>query len=438
MSNGGQEYTRRGFVTLCGLAGATTLAGCSGNGGPGGSDGTESPTETRNSTWPMYQYDAGNTGFVPTGTGPSEDVSEQQLQVGEVSIPPRAKDGDLYVMGDCLTAFSSDGSEQWCVGGVGPPLVIGETYIYATSLSDPRSLSVISPQDGEVLDDSVRGEYVSDMVFVNDTLFIGYDWLQSPTIVRAMTAEDGVQWEFDIEAERPTDVSEDRDYFVYASVGPVVNEGIVYVLGGVKTDEELTKDWTLYALSATNGTKQWSRSIAGIPKAQLSVRDGTIYLPKRTENGTSTIQALSTEGGSERWSVNMERGRLSAVAVDNESVYGIADTGEDQSEFERALVYALSTADGGEQWSLELEPRLIADGYYGHRFDGTPIVVDGGLYVTGSDRTFGKRGRLVAVSTTDGSERWRIESDSRFSTSPVVINGKIYVGSEEGGLHVFG
>jgi len=427
MPNSVREHTRRRFVKLGGLVGVTALAGCAG-GIPGGDSGSEGngTDESGSGEWPMFQYDAGNTGFVPSGTGPSGDVIEQrQFDVGVIDTPPRAGDGILYVPGNDLVALAPDGTEQWSVGRTLPPLTIGEKYVYTRDQTD-RTIQIISREDGTILEDNIPGDRVSDIVFVDGTVYIGYE-RESPRILSARSQPGEILWEFDIEPDQqPERVAE------YAAIGPVVSDGVVYVLGGIQTYEEASPDWTVYAISASDGSQQWSRSIAGRPTFRPTVTNETVYVSKETGPHDTTLQALSTEDGTEQWRVGMERGKLSTVAVAQDTLYVTADAYEHREEFESAAVYALSISDGTERWSTEMELRLIDSWIY-----GVPIVVDGTLYLTGTDRTFGERGRLIGLSTSDGSERWRIETDSRLSSSPVISGGNIYVGSEDGKLRMY-
>jgi outer membrane protein assembly factor BamB len=374
----------------------------------------------------MFQYDAGNTGFAPSNSGPIEDVSEQRhFDVGVFDTPIRARNGTRYIPGNSLVALSPDGTEQWSVDETLPPLTIGEKYVY-TRDQTTRRIQIISQKDGTVLKNNIPGSRVSDIVFLDGTIYIGYE-RESAKILSARSSTGEILWEFDIEPDQRSErVSK------YAAIGPVASDGVVYVLGGVQMETEDHLNWTVYALSASDGTEQWSRTITGQPEAQPTVTNGKIYLPKKVSNKNTKLQALSTEEGIEQWKVEMERGKLSTPAVVQDNLYVTTDAYEHRGEFQSAAVYAMSTSDGTEQWSTAMEPRLIDSRIY-----GVPIIVDETLYLTGTDRTFGERGRLIGLSANDGSEHWRIEMDTRLSSSPVVLNDQVYVGSEDGKLRVF-
>ena len=56
----------------------------------------------------------------------------------------------------------------------------------------------------------------------------------------------------------------------------------------------------------------------------------------------------------------------------------------------------------------------------------SPAVVDGVVYI-GSDDNY-----VYALDATTGEERWRFQTDGNVRSSPAVVDGVVYIGSFEG------
>lgn len=87
--------------------------------------------------------------------------------------------------------------------------------------------------------------------------------------------------------------------------------------------------------------------------------------------------------------------------------------------------YGMSPRDGQDsdpdpkQWSFET----------GEGIRSSPTVVDGMVYV-GSDDT-----NLYAVDAATGTEQWAFETGGGVRSSPTVVDGTVYVGSKDGNLY---
>ena len=77
------------------------------------------------------------------------------------------------------------------------------------------------------------------------------------------------------------------------------------------------------------------------------------------------------------------------------------------------------TEDVGGNWRVDLGPGVAS----------SPALVNGTVYV-GSDDT-----HLYALDATDGSEQWRFETGDRVTSSPTVVDGTVYVGSNDGSVY---
>jgi outer membrane protein assembly factor BamB len=75
--------------------------------------------------------------------------------------------------------------------------------------------------------------------------------------------------------------------------------------------------------------------------------------------------------------------------------------------------------DTGDGWRFETNGAV----------DSSPAVVDGTVYVGSNDH------HVYAVNATDGTEVWRCRTDGQLFASPTVVDGIVYVGSEGGSVY---
>ena len=427
MSNGGFRHTRRRFVKLSGLAGATALAGCT-DGIPGGDSGTNGSGE-----WPMFQYDAKNTGNAPV-VAPDGKPSEQwHFETGSaIRSPPVVKDGTAYFnTGDIHAISLSDGSQEWSVEEFDTQsIAVTDEHLLRVAWRELEAELVV-----HALDDGVElaryhtpGHEGAALAIADETIYVASNAPirkhSAPDRERfkslyAVTAQGGVQWTFEPDRDITTEGSGGS---VPRQLSPAVTDEHVFVATNSPRGNETEN---LYAVSRNDGSQQWSTEIPEEPITPISVAGGTLYLPRRTENGTK-LHAMSTDDGSERWSVDMDRTEISSVAVADGTAYVACDRRDAPDG--SAVVRALSTDDGSETWTHEVGGHLV----------GPPVVVGDTLYASGTDRPFGERGDVYAIAVSDGSERWHFETDRHVDTPPVIVDGTIYLGSKRDTVYALG
>ena len=64
--------------------------------------------------------------------------------------------------------------------------------------------------------------------------------------------------------------------------------------------------------------------------------------------------------------------------------------------------------------------------------NSSPVVCDGKVLVGSND------GRLYMVSLDEGKQLWSYETDDSITGSPAVAGGKVVIGSEDGTVYCFG
>jgi outer membrane protein assembly factor BamB len=206
---------------------------------------------------------------------------------------------------------------------------------------------------------------------------------------------------------------------------------------------------TLYALDLSTGLKQWSASLgvpAGIAGASPPVVSaGVVYIAA----SDGTVFAFSASDGKRLWSRALREPVVTSVAVEDGLVYAGTVPG---------YLHALNAATGDESWEFATGPIK----------NSSPVIVDGIVYIGGGDnklfaleaatgkqlwlREVGAGMKSVAVganlalvasrgtgafvsftalSTTDASQVWL--KPLTIDLTPAIIGQTVYV-SEDGAI----
>jgi outer membrane protein assembly factor BamB len=424
---------RRRFLALCGAAG---LAGCSAPGADS-ADGTTTETTTRvtskadttgtttaattdgttttagkrtaaSGTWPMYGFDAANTGYNPSVSGPQSAARKRWgIDISGVNSTnaPSVVDGNVFVANKlsalCLdgasgnvlwktntgvfTTFHSPAVADGTVYAVGRDVSVGGTGLVQREERGPGALVALNAADGSerwARDAPVHSSPVVDgnIVYCATTTSDGLPG------VRAFAAANGRdRW------EQSLDCSDTR-----ATGVPAVADGRVYVTLTCGQASEATG--RLVAFDAADGSVQWSATTADPMAAGAAVADGRAFVT--TEAGT--VHAFSL-AGERLWDANPDPpGRSYNVppAVADGTVYAGGYNG----------VAAVDAEGGSVDWTA-----TTADVSY-----SSLAVADGHLYVGGS--------AITAVDIDKEAAVWSF-TESGFSNAfggPAVVDGAVY------------
>ncbi|MGW1724965.1 outer membrane protein assembly factor BamB family protein [Streptomyces sp. NPDC002306] len=179
-----------------------------------------------------------------------------------------------------------------------------------------------------------------------------------------------------------------------------------------------TRGGGVQAWEASNGQRLWE--IAGCqsdfesPEAGPAVHDGTVYVWQ-----DARLRALDARTGEERWSYPIgDAASCGGVPVrvtraQDGHVYVSAGT--------RVLAVEVST--GRVRWHFEAPAAFLSP----PTFVPGPAVTGGGVYLADY------LGTVYALDAADGRDRWRIATEARSSTDPVLVAaGHVHVGSGKG------
>ncbi len=234
------------------------------------------------------------------------------------------------------------------------------------------------------------------------------------TTVRAAVGPDGpVATQFDgtvIAYDAGGDVRWRREHDAEFAAAPVVAADGTVVVG--------RRDGAVLAYEG-DGTERWRQDT---PDGLFAphVNDAT---PFRLAGGTAVLAhpqgrtiAYDLADGSVRWDVSAPtRGHRPAIASGRVFLTG------DTRDHSGSVVQSLSLSDGAILWRTETNGSIsIGAG-----------VHDGFVYTADID------GRVVARDVEDGAERWRVRLDGGpwVSTIPVVVAGRVWVGTLSEGLY---
>ncbi len=207
---------------------------------------------------------------------------------------------------------------------------------------------------------------------------------------------------------------------------PAVADGTVY-FG--------SDDYRVYALDAVKGTKLWDFKTNGYVTSSPTVANGIVY----TGSGSSFCYALHARNGKLRLHFKAHYPVFSSPAVSDETVYFVNSNG-----------YLYAVNGNARTWPREHEikpfwiqawlfgvPGISApppqSGFLwglrvGRITSSSPVVANDTLYI-------GSENKLVAIDLENRQKRWEFEAEGAIRSSPALAGTTIYVGSEDGRLY---
>ncbi|WP_440990543.1 outer membrane protein assembly factor BamB family protein [Haloarchaeobius baliensis] len=375
------RYDRRRLLGLLGTGLATSVAGCSGDGG--GAEPTAAETDQPTTTQPGGDGTTATT--EETGDGTDEDgETTASVAWNVVGHTPQNHTYDGAVAGP-----GGEPTRRWRWEY---PLVEEAEYpgvVYSTPVADDGTLySLFSGYFRDVGTDS------------NDD---GETYRNRLVAVDAANGEQ--QWETQVAPE---------DGWANGLPAPTVGDGavVVYVR-------------TLQAIDAESGERRWQNENARTAYGPLVADAGEVFVPSAGDGTSLAVYDLAD--GSERWTALDRVSTNSFVGLSDDTVFAAA----------RDEVVALDRSDGTELWrtSAGTESVVLGAGRLGPVH--APVVDDEAVYVAGGYQAAVQRdtGAVVALDRSDGTERWRFKpeaGDAQTEISgvwglPVLHDGTLYV-----------
>lgn len=379
MPDGDARVTRRHVLQATTFIGATTVLGAPVGG----------RTQAGTDAWPQPRFDAGQTGFNPSATGPDPDTVDEHWTYDGVSTPVTpvvSTDRVFLPAGESIRAVdrATAAEDWWTVVGEGiTPLVVTGNTVCAIDL-DGGSVTAVDATDGTVRWTRRPGARPGTRPVVEG----GQVYFGDTDGLRVLDVIDGShRWRVDLDG---------------AVTKPVaVADGAVYVATG-----------TALSRYSTDGTHEWDRDVM-LADPDPVVADGRIYAGAVEElAGSPSLVALGTDDGAERWRVD-RYADLGQVAAADWRLYvtGSIETADG--------IFAHDTEDGSEDWRVLLDTPVATP----------PVVGTNHVYVSLQD------GRVLALHREHGGQEWEWNGGRSGPVGqPVVVDESVYVSSSDSGL----
>lgn len=350
------RLTRRELLGTAAAIGATSVAGCSGEGSSG--SGPE---------WPMFQADRRNTGVVDTQGPTSEPERRWRIPLEEDELQPIRVEDTLFVGGeveDEAALFALDvetGEERWRAPELAdvegaPAYADGRLYVSADN-----ALHAVNPDDGSIewtWDE--RGTDPSPTP-VDGTVYIGGGE------VYAVDAESG-------ELQASSDVSTFGGPRGSLAVGDDV------IVAGI--------DEGLYALDRSSLEVLWDHPVEDRIGGAATIHDGHAFVG----SWDGHCYAVDVESGELEWSFETDDWvETTPVPYGDAVIFGNGN----------GWVYSVDVASGDKNWEYRM---------------GTTAET---LAIAG-DTLYGAGGDIVALDPTDGTEHWSIDPGNVFRALSVI------------------
>lgn len=383
------------------------------------SDGEQIPPGNDEAgTWPMFGFDPANTGYVADTDVPTDagDGRWRFWTNRKILAPPvvarrtvyvGSYDGTLYAVdtdsGESRWQFETDTPEHGPGAIYTSPAVVDDVvyvgnrtgYLYALDAVDGTERWQVDLGEGGV---------TGAPAVVDDVVYVGEG-------TRVMALQDGEKlWTF----ERGRDTGGDP---------PAVANGLVYAGGFVERSNDSSDRAVVHALDARTGKLEWQFERSTRPgedgngKSRSNkdtnekawgtpaVANGIVYVG----GGDGILYALDAATGEKQWDTSTHSMvDVSPVVTDRIVCVGGTD----------GSLTALDATTGEKRWTFET-------GKYVH----TAPVIAGKTVVHGSlDMT------VYAVDAETGEKQWTFDGDAGFG-GPIIADGVVYIGSEEGALY---
>ena len=212
----------------------------------------------------------------------------------------------------------------------------------------------------------------------------------SKAVTYTVTAEDGTT----------------QAYSTTVTVAVPPFSGLVYVGSG---------SGLLVAVDAATGTKKWEFKTGESIQTTPTVVGGVLYIASWDKK----LYALDALTGAKKWESNPASVVLSQPRACPMVANGILYFGGE------IALYALDANTGAKKWEF------VGDGIYG--WEAAPTVVNGVVYASIRGSAFGKSG-LRALDAATGAVKWHQPGIGISESSPAVVGGLLYAGSEGDGL----
>ena len=175
---------------------------------------------------------------------------------------------------------------------------------------------------------------------------------------------------------------------------------------------------------------QWKFKAAGAIVGSPAIANGVLYIGSMSGH----LYAIDQRTGQERWNFKSSMPIASSPAIVDGTVFFVSSAG---------ALAAIDAASGQPKWVFanEYERKFEARGLHGYPpaaqtipdawdvFTSSPAVVNGKVYYGSGD------GNVYAVDAASGLLQWKFATGDVVHASPAVANGVLYIGSWDGNFY---
>ena len=190
---------------------------------------------------------------------------------------------------------------------------------------------------------------------------------------------------------------------------PALLDDLLFIVAAGRHTDEPSE---LYALASDTGEERWRFVAEEGDRVRGTVACTANQLHVATEKGF--LLALDPHDGRKLWELNGGAPAQSLIAV-SEGIITFAVKG--------GLLLGVDASTGQLLWTTRLEA--------GEEITSAPVIAKGMVYAGDS------RGRIHGLDLATGEERWRANAGT-YGSSPAVIGGVMYVGTDGGQLGAIG
>lgn len=193
-----------------------------------------------------------------------------------------------------------------------------------------------------------------------------------------------------------------------------LNDGITSS-PGISNNKVFVGTWSgvLYALDLNNGSILWQFTAGGVLFSSPAIIDETLYVG----SGTEKTYAIDINDGSLKW--------VSSLATD--SVWGspsIANGIIYISDL-RGRIQALNALDGNLIWFFDTNSSPSSN-------YSSPSTANNVVYFGSSNKN------IYAINALSGELLWQYSTGGAILSSPIIVDGIVFVGSADGKMYALG
>jgi outer membrane protein assembly factor BamB len=351
-------------------------------------NGSARPTTVVSSNELLAQISAADIASAAMAT-----ITVGSWTAGNVTIQPPSKDAVAYQINSAHTGavqfdnVSLPASSSWStnVGGRPSYALIADGKVFVTvSVGSDSQLLALDQVTGAPVWGPIPITGGANAAYDAGTVFVASSALNQPTQLQAYDASTGaLKWSTGLGA---------GEYNLEAP--PTAANGFVFQPGGV----------TLYAYSEISGDLTWS---GGGGQSNPAVTGDGVYV-----SPTCVTKDLRPATGESIWSYD------GACAAGGGGTTPVAAGG---------VLYALISGSGGTLSGTELDAETGTSlGNY-----NSDVL----LAVAGQTGYFLEGGTLSALNLSTNAVSWTFTGDGQLTTTPVVVNQYVFVGSSSGNLY---